>query len=82
MVLLLVSAFWILVLSLVACLCITARDGDLQHSRPPSPGVREPMDPSGVVTITRVKQREQTAPAHPPANAVALSPQVFETPRR
>jgi hypothetical protein len=41
MVLLFVSASWILAVSVIAGLCIAARDGDL-HDRPTSPAVQDP----------------------------------------
>jgi len=68
MVLLLLSACWILTLSLIACLCVAARDGDLQHDRPTSPAVGEPMDPDSVVMITRVKHAQHTTPDYAPSD--------------
>ncbi|MGA2322082.1 MAG: hypothetical protein ABSG95_15335 [Solirubrobacteraceae bacterium] len=69
MVLLLLSASWILTLSVIAGLCIAARDGDLQHDRPTSPAVvGEPMDPSSAVTITRVKHGQHTTPDYAPSD--------------
>jgi hypothetical protein len=53
---LLLSASWILTLSLIAGLCIAARNGDLPHYRPTSPAASgEPMSPNNVVKITPVK---------------------------
>ena len=46
MYLLLPGACWILTLSLIACLCLAAREGDLEHDRPTSPGAGEPMRPT------------------------------------
>ncbi len=79
MVLLLISAPWMLAVSLVASLCIAARNGDLQYSRPPSPAVGELMDPSAVVTITPAKQGQRTTPGYARADAVPLSPRPVET---
>lgn len=56
MVLLLLSALWIIVLTLVISLCIAARNGDLQHHLSTSPPVPSEPDPNSVVTITRVQR--------------------------
>ncbi len=55
MLLLLISAYWILTLLLIISLCIAARKGDLQQNRPTSPAMpgEAPIDPNGVVTITQ-----------------------------
>lgn len=69
MVLLLLSACWILTLLLIVGLCIAARDGDLQHDRPTSPAVLgEPMDPNCVVGTTRVKHGHHTTPVYAPSD--------------
>ncbi len=82
MVLLLASASWTLVLSLIVGLCITARDGDLQHNRPPSPAVLELIDPSSVVATALLKQERQITPGYAHADTVARSPWLAETPGR
>ena len=69
MVLLLLSASWILTLSLLVGLCAAARNGDLQHDRPTSPALLgEPMDPNSMVTITRDKHGEHTTPDYAPSD--------------
>ncbi len=68
MVLLLLSAAWILALSLTASLCVVACEGDGQHDRPtPRSEVGEPMNENGVVSITRAQHERHTAPEHTPA---------------
>jgi|NGEPerStandDraft_6_1074524.scaffolds.fasta_scaffold16263_5 hypothetical protein len=69
MVLLFLSAAWILTLSGIAGLCIAARNGDLQHDRPTSPAVPgESVDPNSVVTITQVKHGQEATPHYAPSD--------------
>jgi hypothetical protein len=69
MLLLLLSASWILVLTLIAGLCNAARNGDLQHDRPTSRSVLgDPMDPNSVITITYAKHGQRTTPNYAQAD--------------
>ena len=75
MLLLLISAFWVLTLLLIISLCIAARNSDLQQNRSTSPAMpgEEPIDLNSVVTITQAKQGQHTTPAHaPPVGAGGL----------
>jgi hypothetical protein len=61
MVLLLISASWILVLTLIAGLCNAAHNGDLQHHLPTSrPVLGGPTNRESLITITHFKQGQRT----------------------
>jgi hypothetical protein len=62
-VLMLLSASWILVLTLLAGLCHAARNGDLQHDRPTSRSVLgDPTDRENLITTTYAKHGQRTTP--------------------